>query len=272
MQDLADGGVRIEIENGAEVPDHGANLVGQTLLHYHGKSQAGVITNRLASALGVSRSVADKMLHAHACASAKCQENLFESLVKTVWRLKEASEVDPLLLIFHTQYDETPLRLRITWRGHKAGKEDGKVYVVQNSFSMVLKLRTPISDVDRPGSTSQYLVLRGQFSTAMQPTDRCHGEAVAGVLHSTCRLPERVAETFQGLVRAIETDEAGANTRGERLFGWPNWTRLHLFCSGHKLHAAAEKTFSVVNREMTSGVTRAVLSIQQSAHMNLAGF
>ena len=138
------------------------------------------------------------------------------------WPLrKRLAKFSPLAVYFHTSYDETPARVRIAWKaGEQAQSQTGKIYTVQTSWAMLLKMSRDIStqDFDNPES-KQLLIIRGAYSPAMAASDATTGEAVATILQHVHKFPDDIHNTFASSTRIAETDGALSNGTGRTSSG-----------------------------------------------------
>ena len=224
------------------------SLIAKVLVHYSRKAASGAVANRLASSLELSRQWVWNLLRAGAELCDRSQKRTFNKLLHYVWTQKEAKRMHPLLVCVHVRYDETPQTLRVSWGEGSAESELSKVYVARHSWSLLVNVKQIANfcgaDVEKP------LLIRGCFSTAMRCSNTCAGESVAAVNRHMFD-PEVPADLFDRRVRLIESDEAKANSRGERLLAAhkSGWERSHIMCATHKIHASADKTMEVAAPE-----------------------
>ena len=146
-------------------------------------------------------------------------------------------------------YDETPqwLRVRCGDAANEAERETSKLFVVQQQYSMVLKLKGTAAERD------QLVYLHIPSSNQLRVSENETGENIANVLDATSMLPKaaelnNLLSSFKCAWRLSESDEAGANGRGERLYAAARgfvFQRLHTNCSAHKCHTGASKTFAL---------------------------
>ena len=240
------------------------SLVAKVLTSYMRKASSGAVANRLGCALGFSRQWAWTLLRAGAELCERAQKDTFELLLHYVWTQKEAKKMHPLHLCVHVRYDETPQTLRINWGEGKAEAESSKVYAARHSWSMLVKVNASLCGAD----VEKHLLIRGCFSTALRASNSCTGESVAAVNHHMFD-PDVPDSLFDRKVRLIESDEAKANSRGERLLAAHKggWQRSHLMCSMHKIHASMEKTMEVTAPEVIQGMCRVLLCLQSSQQL-----
>ena len=252
------------------------NIVGQTLLAHGRKSNAGSLCARLAVLQNCSRPFVDRLLQAMAEMCAKRQEEVLSSVLQYVKLQSQAGECEPLAFYFFSSYDETPLKVRISWSaGEAATTQTGKLYTVMNCWAALLRVTRELVGEKLPTCQSaRHVILKGSFSPSVRPTDATTGEAVATVLSENSGFPPREAQAiFRRTVRMVEYDDAKANAKGERLLAakHPNWTRGCLVCTAHKVHGGMAKTFSLFQSQVTSGIARVFLSVQGSSVISMLG-
>ena len=220
------------------------------------------------SSMTVSYKQAILWLEAVAECSASAQHKTLHEILRYVSAMKNAGAVEPVMIAIRNSYDETPLPCRVAFETIDAmNTELSKVFVIEQGWTMLLKTRNETSTDDI--GEWQYVKLAGSMSPALRCADAANGEGIAGVLQSVRQslFPAgmNVPSLFPLAIKAIESDDAGANYRAERLHlalddGWVNF---HLGCLAHKLHAAAEWTFELSAATLT-GAMRTLLCIRSS--------
>ena len=204
----------------------------------------------------------------------EAQRALFRNLCLYLWQMKEAGSLSPLLLLQRVSYDETPLRVALTWDSSEGrGTEVGKVFCMESSWAVLVK-RCEGGSEDKPDeseSTKGFEVYRGHFTPQLRAADAKNGEAISMVM-STCvdlidELP--VPDLFQRYVRLVDTDSCPANERAERLWAAfrPQWSRFLVPCSAHRMHAASEKLLKMLPT-WHKGVVRSLLLAQRSQNLS----
>ena len=247
--------------------------VATKLLQCSRKANLSRAFQAVADTLRCGTKKAKRMAEAVAETSLRAQAKTLQETLSYGKAMQQAGTLQVLLFLWRTSYDETPLRCCVAFKDDEASHlhtEIAKVYVQENSWSLLLKtLRPPQASQGQCGA-SEYLHLQGHLSPMLQCADGMTGEAVAGILRSTQSrfLPADFDAAKDALlsVRLSETDEAGSNLRGERLLcgASPSWSLLHFMCCCHKLHACAERTWAL-QPQVLQGVVRMLLALQQSS-------
>eukprot|EP00971_Amphidinium_carterae_P311561 6192294-Amphidinium_carterae.1 len=96
--------------------------------------------------------------------------------------------------------------------------------------------------------TSKYCILEIRFSQQLRAAASGGGETLFKLLLSTVQPPDDVQHVFPCCMRLVETDEHGANGRCERMLKihrGPQWSSLTSLCLAHKVHAMAQKTWTL---------------------------
>ena len=188
--------------------------------------------------------------------------------------MASSGSLTPLLFCWRTSYDETPLRCRVSFTPGEAEKtEVAKVWVLELSWALLLRVaQQPLVHEAAEHCDKPYMLLTGSIAPSLRCADGMSGEAIASVLSSVneALMPDSIINPFKEattlVVRLSESDEAGANSRAERLLKakTPGWTLLQQVCLAHKVHSTAERTWQLEPGVFT-GVIRLLLSLQGSA-------
>eukprot|EP00971_Amphidinium_carterae_P353025 6492799-Amphidinium_carterae.9 len=157
--------------------------------------------------------------------------------------------IEPVAFVERQAYDSTPAYLRVQ-SGELLGNAEQqkvKLWMVETEWLVLFR------GISEGGHTAgQTSVIRGFFSPCPRITERGTAECTSKVLQTTgCfELRERISQVFgDSVYRISETDEDPANFKGEvllELAGHEKWSDslLHCICSAHKVHKAAERTWS----------------------------
>eukprot|EP00971_Amphidinium_carterae_P351788 6492280-Amphidinium_carterae.8 len=215
----------------------------------------------------------EKSSKKRAVAAAECTAQMqalrLISLLHYAQQQIDAGEFEGVAFIEHVLYDETPLRLRVTYHPDtEPDTQKAKVWVVERDYTMILKRLRNIDE----DQAAAYLCLRVHLSPAIQATENGIGETVRDMLAACCPMgiPSNADNTpsfFKYQVRVAETDEGGNNNRAERLLmSEPlrsKWAHLWASCCAHKLHTVCKKTWSLpALDELISGIKHASILFQ----------
>ena len=239
----------------------GINAVLLKMKQHLGSSRSSSVMGPLASKLGVS----DATLLRHMQATAEtCFQGQMENVITVCkWAQTLKDDLEAHTLVQWQSYDETPLRLRVSFGG-QASPQLSKVLVIEQKWVMLFRRRNP-DQVDAP----TWFLLQGSFSPTLRPTDSTAGLTISAALQSSQMIPDDFVSTFQYHTRVAETDEAPSNAVAERLTGTlPGASKnaIHWRCSAHKAHAIAEKTWQLAV-PCLSGSCAAILTIQNSQNL-----
>ena len=202
------------------------------------------------------------LLRATARKCELAQEHVSECLGRYVLNMIRAGVFRPIVMVHKVSYDETPLKLTST------GAEDGvaitttcKLFVLHSSWGILVENL----------ETKKRMSLHGSWAPIVRTSESTAGECVASILDSAPS-PPRCLETFlpRRCIRAVETDEAPGNIRGQRLYeGRPDreadWMLWHSYCTAHKAHSISERTWDLSGPVM-KGVLRTLLLFTDDAH------
>eukprot|EP00971_Amphidinium_carterae_P339694 6477644-Amphidinium_carterae.1 len=213
----------------------------------------------------------EKSSKKRAVAAAECtaqmQSSRLRSLLHYAQQQINAGEFEGVAFIEHILYDETPLRLRVTYHPDAdADIQKAKVWVFERDYTMILKRAR---NIDKH-TAADYLCLRVHLSPAVQATANAIGETVRDMLESCCPLAgiaDCTPSLFKHKMRIAETDEGGNNSRAERLTMTEplraEWSHLWASCCPHKLHTVCKKTWALpALDELISGIKNASLLFQ----------
>ena len=242
-------------------------IVAEHIAKWAKRAESSKAVEKLMETMSWQYGTAMKWLECVAELSARAEEQSLHAVLRYISALTRSGTIKPLLFSVHNSYDETPLRARVAFlqMGQAASQTElAKVFVIEQSWVALLEVPQPNHD------KNEHVILMGALAPALRCSDAANGEAVAAVLSSVRdrQIPGDVDVTalFALPSRSLDTDEAGANPRGERLYAsWaPKWKKLHLGCAAHRLHGAAERVFQLVPPVLT-GVVRVLLSLRSSA-------
>eukprot|EP00971_Amphidinium_carterae_P352175 6492463-Amphidinium_carterae.1 len=181
-------------------------------------------------------------------------------VVDYVRKLTAAGRIRNSTFVEHCAYDETQLAVRVVWSDSEPSKESVKMFVVEHQWAVVLEFV-------EPDGRLTYMTLRGLFSPCVRAGSSTSGEGVHAVLKTTHQVPARIiSETFTNVVRLTETDEAGGNTRCERMIledRGDKWSTLHCVCLAHKLHACCTRSW-VMTPSLITGIIQTGLYISEA--------
>ena len=186
-----------------------------------------------------------RLRRAHAAAECTTQTQglYFAKTLEYCQSQAEALELEPILLLEHRLYDETPLWMRVYFSKDQSDTQKAKLWVVERHFSLLLKRRVHdgAGDVER---AEDFLCLSAQDSPGLRATQNVVGETVRAMLTS-CEPSVGPLPPFQLKLRLAETDEGGNNSRAEHMLmkSRPDFSHLWGVCLGHKIHLAAKKTW-----------------------------
>ena len=217
----------------------------------------------IAKSLHVSPKTALKHLHACAESCFAAQKANFSEVMRQCKMLQEVGLLEAVLFVEHNMYDETPLKVRLSFEATSAPTSQlGKVIVVMSSWSLLLKANT---NHEHAASLPPWLLIRGHYGPSLRAADSLSGQALAAVLSSCPKADPAELPPCRMRLRAIETDEAPANLRCERLWAHAHknddFTLCHIMCAAHKCHSAAERTTNMA-KSAISGIIRATLCLQ----------
>ena len=208
------------------------------------------------------------LLEAGAEISARLQQEHFEACYRYVISMCRAGALRGIMLLFHQLYDETPLRLRVhSCKGAVASTDApdvsdtvlAKVFVVECAWSMLCEVPAR-TEAQEPN----YVLLRGQYMPAVRCAESAAAGSIRNVLSTTFQPPDSASQVFPQCLRIAESDRFSANGRAERMVrqDHPRWNGLHLFCAGHQIHSAAQKTI-LLQLPVARGVSRSLLLFRQ---------
>eukprot|EP00971_Amphidinium_carterae_P205567 4079615-Amphidinium_carterae.3 len=234
-------------------------------------AKSAVVVDQLVVELGLSERTVLRHLE---CIAEKCwtaQNTNLENVLHYVRSLP--TTLRAVAFFFHQRYDETPLRLRVSFSMHtEAEPQVTKLYVLDSQWSLLLRRLDP-ANAFAPIDESDYLCIYGAWSTCLRATDTGTGEAIATVLRSGPHPPpEDSVLSHCHKYRLAEADEGAANGKAERLYQtWlettqPGFNTLLWVCSAHKVHAIADKVWSL-SGEVLSGVCAVLLAVQTSQQL-----
>ena len=201
------------------------------------------------------RKAAMARVYAAAAASTQFQQNSIREVVKLIARMRDHGEWDPILMLEHVRYDETPLDMRV-YTGEGFDRECSKVFVVERGYSMLVHCNAVGRMPDaRPKIGEGFFVLDVYMSPAMRSAANTSGETIQKLLSTLSNVSAEAAATFKHVVRLAEVDESGANLRAE-LFEMASddrekWTSMLSLCMCHKVHTAAARGWDLQQATLT---------------------
>ena len=247
------------------------------MLKHQKTSQGTKAIQDLAQSLQCTSKTAMRHLLAAAEQCARGQAANFQAVSTYISSLVSAEVMSPVCLIEFQSYDESPLRLRIAFdREDGTGKSQlGKIFVAAGQWAMVVRTNEASGQplhTDGQDKTPSYMIFHGQWSPALRAADSTNSHAISQVL-ATCPRPDEASckiLKWPLRIRVAECDSAPANLKSERLQSQarPEVMPMQLLCAAHKLHAVAEKTWSL-DKLTWSGITRLLLCLQGSDSMLL---
>eukprot|EP00971_Amphidinium_carterae_P323523 6429238-Amphidinium_carterae.1 len=246
-----------------------SNIVLQRMRSEVRTAQQSSVVSALAVELQRSELQVLRYMEATAELCRRGQTQLHHEVLEYVQSLH--GSLIPLAFIHHRSLDETPLRLRVAFEAEDAGgvSQLAKVYVVENHWSMVLKRAAPLGET---WQDSDFLLLTGSWSPSIVASSSSTGTAIAQIM-AHCAHPDPLVDTlFTRKYVLNETDEGAANLKAERLntSSLDNWTSLHWFCTAHKAHTVADKTF-LLGKTTLTGVVNALMSVQTAQQVSRLG-
>ena len=211
--------------------------------------KAKVDLTEISKQRGISRRTLETHLASAAQVAFQNQACLRDSVLAWVADMAKAKVLEPIMFIDHSMYDETPMMLRVAWKGQKQLGRN-KVLVIKSSWVILVKFLHEIAlDAEKEPAepTPEYMCLQGQLSPALRPVECTTGEGLVSAI-LTLPQPPSSTDVFQTRVRVAEIDDYKANARCEGILSanrlkTSSWSALTIHCCGHKAHAAAEKTW-----------------------------
>ena len=237
----------------AQLQDVHRLLATAVLMQKRLGSQALPTLDDLAQERGIQRKSLVVQMNAIAEVFNTHHEEYANSVCKYVTDLGLSGASRQVAFLEHVLYDETPLRARVRFKGQRHVQRS-KAFVLEPYWGIVVRRcqqdtsptsgdqRTPIRIPD-----SEYLFLWGKHPVCLRGAEGTSGEALLPVLQSIPP-PPASATSFDHHLRIIECDEVGGNRRAEQLLAQQrpkSWKAATVLCTAHKVHAAAERTWSL---------------------------
>ena len=212
--------------------------------------RAGVLSAHAAEALKMDRKALQMRLAAVSEQAVAEPPRILADIVRYVDQMKE-STLDPVAFVEHQLFDATPSHLRVP--DAEAGQEQWRVklHMIETEYAILFRGK---------GDEGPFYFIRVPFHGALRLSERGTAENQCRVLQSVAKLPQHLSATFgQRLFRLTESDEDGANWRSEGLLQGSRereWTdsTLHTVCIAHKLHTAAQHTWSFVEHIISGAI------------------
>ena len=184
------------------------------------------------------------LMQALAAHSHMCQDRVHTQLEDIVRNLARSGLVRPAVFTHHLLYDETPLRMRISFPQSPSGQMQlGKIWVVEHEYTILLE---EVFHNPERENAERFLLIRSMRSPEIRCSATGTAESALQVLQSTWVPSDSFAKLFTCAVRLCETDESGTNLKCERLLQSrgdrsSTWQVFHQVCMAHKLHSAGQK-------------------------------
>eukprot|EP00971_Amphidinium_carterae_P148653 2947479-Amphidinium_carterae.1 len=238
------------------------NVVAEFMLGTLNSAQSAAAIVAFAKRLNIGERSAHRFVHATAELCCRAQALVAEEVLRYAWTMIEMQSWKPVCYINYQAYDETPLRLRLQFHENEAEPQVGKVFVVKSKWAMVLQ---------ETDGAKQLFSFHGSWSDALRVVDRTTATGIAMVLSTCPRPPKRVEDMFDMKLRVAESDGLLANQAAERLtmtsLSDEGWCAVQYLCTGHRVHAVAEKVWSLEEAAL-SGVVRTLLVLQNSTTLS----
>ena len=219
---------------------------GARLLQKRFGQGAGMTLSACAQSEGVSKHVLRARLEAAAEANLQKQEAVHMNVLRYIHA--RVALLRPVAYVERCSYDATPLTIRVPM-GQSKEKLKSKIFVTEMEWCALVAKREV--DDEAPASEN-YLVIRGAYAVQARVAERGTGESVCNLHLATQQLPPPPSlRIFRDAIRVAESDEDGANVRGERLLkhcrakSHSELFLLHCFCSAHKVHSSAESVWEL---------------------------
>ena len=161
-------------------------------------------------------SVMMKRVHGAAQATLEAQDNAMGEFCGVLADGMKFGEWEPVGLVEHALYDETELPVRVQMEGRDADLQRAKIFVLERSWSMLVKVLPLSKTRDGDGCGAEYVIVDIALSSRVRATLATTGETVYELLSKATPLPD--VSSFPFLTRLVETDEHGGNQRGETFF------------------------------------------------------
>ena len=195
--------------------------------------------------IDIERGVALHRVEAAAEATVRAQKDALAAVFKHVERMCSIGQWQAVAFLHWNAYDETALDICTKYQGGEGKeREIAKVWIFEQSWAMLCRKRACNDDASPP-SVRDYFVLEATLSPALRVSASNTGETLLQLFHTLTPLPPSLPDQFGAVVRLVESDESGANGRGECLL-WrerggeeTKWMLMRLCCLAHKLHRCA---------------------------------
>eukprot|EP00971_Amphidinium_carterae_P096123 1902085-Amphidinium_carterae.2 len=234
---------------------------------------------RISKELGIGLRELKKRLYAAAEALARTQASCLEGVLHYIECMAMSNSLDCVGVLEYASYDETPLLCNVTW-GQDRFVERARMFVLETQILFVLKRRHLLSaDALRHGEVGEFFTVLLSASPTLRPSETCTGEGIVPLLEETS-LKDACSgsEALKNVYRIVEVDEAGANTRAEKLLstreGRANIKAGIFYCSAHKVHKSVERLWELPEMSsLLSGLVHSgllLLSAQSMKDFGLA--
>ena len=210
-----------------------------------------------------------RRLEASAEYCTRAQDEFCRNVVHFVKTLVLQGHVKPLCYVWRQSYDETPLKLRVSYTPDEGATQLAKLFVVEGSWNILLKYTDP----SQQGEHNPYLLLSARWSPALMAAESTKAESILGVLKRAPAPPlpevDRIFKETQQ-IRVVEVDEGPSNGKAERMYQQtkPLQSWLHMLwpCTAHKIHTTSAKITALAKPTMT-GIINCLLALQRSQNL-----
>ena len=209
---------------------------------------------------GVHRKTVLKRVRAAAEAVLVSQSRCLQSVFDIVKDLVELNQCRPLVFLERLAYDETKLDARVYYDDEAgATREAAAVWVVEQSWSMVLE-HIPFSltqEAETHPASRQLTIIEGHHSPSVRCAQAATGECIAQVLGTILSPPAGTTALFKHSIRLAETDQDGANARGEAILlndrkqVGQEFAHITSHCLAHKVHSSATRSWALQEHVVT---------------------
>lgn len=239
-------------------------------------STRGISTN-----LGIDDRRLTESLCVLAEASVRGERDAALALFQVVRSLASQGRIIPIHFAFGRKYDETPLKLRVSWEsfGGKRETDDepaAKLLLVERRFSMVLAEKieqAEMSDDDFAKAQGQKaLLIRGRLSTVLRVFANMTAASLKHALQHAL-LPFSPGQVFRQEDTIITTDEHASNKKAELYIQEDaravneKASFLHVICDVHKCSGVAKKTLAL-DPDLITKCIQVALFLRQSGAMS----
>ncbi len=180
---------------------------------------------------------------------------------------RQSLELKPRLYLSIRQYDETPLKLRVSHPSGSGGVEGDKPKKQTAKLFVTLWRHASMICAYNRGHFMKSCCLEAQMPTRLQVIGSNTGEVIANALHLQQQsMPHdiKARQSFQRSLDCVTTDNYAANHLAEKLLsehqGNTGSGFLHVTCAVHAAHGCAGAAFHLVP-DFSSGLIKAALAL-----------